>query len=131
MSSFDRQLFRFIKKAKGNADAAFRGVVVELFSSVILDTPVDEGRARANWQVTERAPAEGEVERDDPSGSAAVGAVQKFSYKFGQTIYLTNNLPYIYRLEYEGWSKQAPEGMVRKNMARVESILRKATAGLA
>jgi hypothetical protein len=32
-------------------------------------------------------------------------------FKAGDTIYLTNNLPYIRRLE-EGYSQQAPAGMV-------------------
>ena len=31
----------------------------------------------------------------------------------GQTIFITNSLPYAYRLEYDGWSRQAPAGMVR------------------
>jgi hypothetical protein len=43
--------------------------------------------------------------RDDQTVRVAVGDLY----------YLTNNLPYIERLEY-GWSKQAPGGMVRKNM---------------
>lgn len=36
--------------------------------------------------------------------------------------YLANNVPYIMNLE-EGTSKQAPEGMVRKNMDRVQRMV--------
>ena len=42
----------------------------------------------------------------------------------GNVVYLTNNLPYAQRLEYEGWSKQAPAGMVRVNMARIADIMK-------
>lgn len=42
-------------------------------------------------------------------------------------MYLRNNLPYAYRIEYEGWSKvKAPEGMVRRNVARFRRILNEA-----
>ena len=38
--------------------------------------------------------------------------------------YLSNNLPYIRRLEYEGHSGQAPNGMVRVTMAKADKILK-------
>jgi hypothetical protein len=44
----------------------------------------------------------------------------------GQTIYITNSLPYAYRLEYEGWSKvKTPAGMVRVTLAELNSITNK------
>lgn len=33
-------------------------------------------------------------------------------------IYFGNGKPYASRIEYEGYSKQAPNGMLRKNIAR-------------
>ena len=53
---------------------------------------------------------------------------QSASFGAGKVIYLTNNLPYIYRLEFLGWSQQSPDGMARKNVARIQSIVRKAVA---
>lgn len=44
----------------------------------------------------------------------------------GEVYYLTNNLPYIRRLEYEGWSRQAPSGMVRITVAEFDRRLDKA-----
>lgn len=38
-------------------------------------------------------------------------------------LWLANSLPYAYRVEYEGWSRQAPEGMVRRNVARIKKII--------
>jgi len=38
-------------------------------------------------------------------------------------LWLANSLPYAHRVEYEGWSRQAPEGMVRRNVARIQKII--------
>lgn len=35
----------------------------------------------------------------------------------GYPIWITNSLPYAHRLEYEGWSQQAPAGMARLTIA--------------
>lgn len=40
-----------------------------------------------------------------------------------KTLWLANSLPYAYRIEYEGWSRQAPEGMVRRNVTRIKKII--------
>ena len=57
-----------------------------------------------------------EVEENTPPGA-------------GQVTYLSNTLPYILFLE-EGSSTQAPTGMVRKNVARVQRIVKAAIAKL-
>jgi hypothetical protein len=41
----------------------------------------------------------------------------------GSVTFLCNALPYAERLEYEGWSKQSPAGMVRVSMARIDAIV--------
>jgi hypothetical protein len=47
----------------------------------------------------------------------------------GQTIFITNSLPYAQRLEY-GWSKQAPLGVVRITAVEFQSIARQVGAEL-
>jgi prophage DNA circulation protein len=116
--SFAADLQRYAKKTGASLDETARAVTLEVFTSVIQDTPVDTGRARGNWQFTTVSPATGET---DQSEASAIAAVQP---KAGEVNYLTNNLPYIGRLEYVGWSNQAPNGMVRKNIARVRQIIR-------
>jgi len=39
----------------------------------------------------------------------------------GDIVYLANNLPYAQRLE-DGWSQQAPEGMVKLTVQRFQQI---------
>jgi len=44
-----------------------------------------------------------------------------------KTFYFTNNLPYAFRIEFEGWSKvKAPQGMVRRNAIRWKQIVKRA-----
>jgi len=47
----------------------------------------------------------------------------------GQTIYMTNSLPYAQKLEH-GWSKQAPVGMVKTTVAEFQESVRKAAESL-
>lgn len=73
------------------------------------------GQFRANWNLSIEAVDTSTTEDKDPSGKAAIKRAQGRieSYKLGDRIFITNSLPYAYRLEYEGWSSQAPQGMVR------------------
>lgn len=128
MSTFARQIESFALKVNTATEKVIRAVVIELFSSVIADTPVDTGRARGNWQTRVNTPATDEINRLDPSGFKSMAEARAANFKLGDVVYLTNNLPYINRLEFEGHSKQAPNGMVRKNVARIEGILRKAVS---
>jgi hypothetical protein len=105
-------------------DLLGRKIALELFRRVIYKTPVDSGRARANWQVTIGSAASGTVEIDDTNGTATMTRATAASrgFRAGDIIYLTNNLPYIMKLEEGGYpdgpktvggfSRQAPAGMV-------------------
>lgn len=124
--SFAGDVEAYAKKAGSSLDETSRAIVLELFGSVIKDTPVDTGRAKGNWQTTIGAPASGTVDRLGESEALADVSQQTASFGAGKVIYLSNNLPYIYRLEYDGWSQQAPSGMLRKNVARIQSIVAKA-----
>jgi hypothetical protein len=82
------------------------------------------GRARANWIPTLGTPASEPVERIDKQGSATIALLAGVTadYELGQTIWISNNLQYIQRLN-EGHSTQAPAGFVE--MA-IEAGLREA-----
>lgn len=123
--SFAGDLKDFELKFSDASDDFVQGVEVSLFNAVILDSPVDTGRFRGNWQTTTANPATGIAGGIDPTGAATIAAMTAFveSLKGGRVTFLTNNLPYAQRLEY-GYSGQAPEGMVRKNVARFQSIIK-------
>lgn len=121
--SFSDDVRRFATKTTEAHNKITSVATLELFSGVIKATPVDTGRARGNWQTAPGSPAAGETERLDKSGGEAIAEVEaKTPQGAGQVTYLSNNLPYIMKLE-EGSSKQAPEGMVRKNMDRVQRMV--------
>lgn len=106
-----------------NADRLVRRCALATDAAVVIATPVDTGRARANWQVEIGQAASGVIgdpnnkkETFDKSGQGAISEGRKVieTYKGGgSSINLTNNLPYIERLN-DGWSAQAPAGFVEK-----------------
>lgn len=124
---------------KGDMDAATRRIIeahnkitrtatIDFFSGTINDTPVDTGRARGNWVTSVDNPAQGEIDREDKGGTAAIAeVVAKTPEGAGQETFLSNSLPYIEELEY-GSSQQAPNGMARRNLARVQRIVNQAIA---
>lgn len=124
MSKFTLDVAAFVEKAKKNPETVVRAVSLKLFSAIIKSSPVDTGRFRNNWQTTGQAPATGLIAGVDPTGNKAVNSAATFitNSPVWNTFTLTNNLPYAERLEY-GWSKQAPIGMVRVNIARFNSLL--------
>jgi hypothetical protein len=104
------------------------------------------GRARGNWQTSVGSPAAGVIETVDPTGATAIAGVLANMGGAGKVTWLTNNLPYISVLEFGGYpdpvkrgtrlkdggyeirsvggySRQAPAGMIRINMARVQQIV--------
>lgn len=126
--SFASDVAKYAKLAGASVDETGRAIVLELFGSTIKDTPVKSGRAKGNWQTTIGTPASGTTDRLGEEESLAEVSQQAASFGAGKVIYLTNNLPYIYRLEFLGWSQQSPDGMARKNVARIQSIVRKAVS---
>ena len=99
-------------------------VALAIDSAIVIATPVDEGRARSNWQVNLGTPAQGTREPYFPgeAGSteaqntqAAIDAGKAIinGYKGGTSINITSNLDYIEPLN-KGHSAQAPEGFIEK-----------------
>lgn len=121
--SFSSDVERIAKKMDRDLEEVARAIFIELFSAVIKDTPVLTGRLRGNWQTTKSVEASQIIERTGTGG--AIAEVYNTVNK-PDLYYLTNNLPYAERIEFDGWSKvKAPAGMVRKNLARIKSIVRK------
>lgn len=129
MSGFALDIKNFVEKAKKNPETVARQVSFKLFSAVIKASPVDTGRFRMNWQTAGAVAPSGVIDGTDKGGAAAIGDAA--SYIFAASDWneftLTNNLPYAERLEY-GWSNQAPQGMVRVNIARFNTLLEEEAA---
>ncbi|GAA6162573.1 hypothetical protein NBRC116590_02770 [Pelagimonas sp. KU-00592-HH] len=105
-------------------ELAIRKIALEMFSRVVLRSPVDTGRFRGNWQVAIGSVPTGTLDLDDKSGQATLGKVQAaaLGLQVGDTITLVNNLPYGPRLE-NGHSGQAPNGMVGLTVQEFHSVV--------
>lgn len=129
--AFTLQLQRFVDRAKANAELVVRKAGIEIYSQVVLKSPVDTGRFRANWLIGIGAVGT-TTEATDKSGSSTIarGTQQILQVQLGQSIWISNSLPYARRLEY-GYSRQAPTGMVRTTIAEWNRFLEQAARGMA
>lgn len=122
--TFTVDISKFIDKAKGQEQLVIRKICLELFNKVILKSPVDTGRFRANWNASINYPDKSVSNSLDKTGIGTIAKNNAIISNFSvndNSIYLTNNLPYAYRLEFEGWSKQAPQGMARISVMEIAS----------
>lgn len=126
-NTFELDISKFVAKAKGNIDLVIRKIALDLFTRVIMKTPVKSGRARGNWQVAIESIPSGTLAIDDKAGTATLSKVTAttLGLKAGQTITLVNNLSYARKLEF-GHSKQAPSGMVRTTLQEYGAVVTKA-----
>lgn len=132
MSTFALDLQRFAEKTKEKADLAVGNIVVRIAGRLDQRSPVDTGRFRANWQLGVNSVPVGVIDDLDPSGAATQGRIiATIPEKASGLIYsLVNNLPYANRLE-EGWSKQAPLGLVGLTVIEFRGIIDEAVESLA
>lgn len=115
------------KKARAIDEAASKLAVdtaLTIVGDLAFKTPVDTSQALSNWIVTLETPSSDKIKPHFPGEG---GSSQKSSAgetinqaravltkkKPGQKIYITNNLPYIRRLN-DGYSKQTPAGFVER-----------------
>jgi hypothetical protein len=129
------------RRQKSTIERVVRASTLEVFKRVIMRSPVDTGRFRANWNASYNALDELTTGRKDPDGAATINRANRavLSYPIGGVMYLSNSLPYAVVLEYGlypnppirgsikrrdgetaptvhvtgGYSNQAPQGMVR------------------
>ncbi len=128
----------FARKTLERADRLIRIVGIKTFSAVIRDTPVGDpdlwqstsplkgyvgGRLRGNWRCSLSMPDTSSDQSTDRN--AAYPRVESTCALAdrGSVLWLSNSLPYAYRIEYDGWSSQAPVGMVRRNTTRFQNII--------
>ncbi|MCM8527311.1 MAG: hypothetical protein NE327_12395 [Lentisphaeraceae bacterium] len=138
-----KQAGDFVEKTfQDNAVLYQRDFTVEFGGDVAKDTPVDTGKATANWQGSVNKPNTNSVKKYDqtinagPTKSAINNAVK--NSKYGDVLYVSNGVVgedengnengegYIIGLDNGTGSNQAPQGMVGPNLARAKEISRRA-----
>ena len=131
-------------KTKADSNIRLYAIFFDGGSEIIKETPVDTGRTRNSWFVTQGQPfsmASGRSE--DKSGSGSLSSLNTMpSNVLNNKIYITNNMPNIIPLEFGGYpnpssgtktsggySKQlipfnTPKGWVRSNLIRMANKVR-------
>lgn len=144
--SFSLDISAFVAKAKGNQRQVVQKVFLDVANAVVARTPVGDpdtwarpapkgyvgGRARGSWQYGYNSPTESEPGTIDGSGGAATQRLEAGvrAHDALGVHYITSTVPYMRRLEYEAWSGQAPEGMVRVTIAEYQRYVDDAVKGL-
>ena len=98
------------RRALDEMDVGFRKTCLEASNRVIRGTPVDQGEAKAGWQASIGAPAEGTSGQADPSGSTALAAAAGVAerVKVGDDFHLANSVPHIGVLDDGGFVPADP-----------------------
>lgn len=117
------------KRVESQASIIVKKTALAIDAELVISTPVDTGRARSNWTLTLDNPPPPDETYDaySPGESGSTGAANAQAAmeqartaisdrREGQEVHLSNNLPYIGRLN-EGWSAQAPAGFIERAMA--------------
>lgn len=131
--SFTLDLTRICAKSKVSLDETVNRFVFGMFSRIIMRSPVDTGRFRANWQISFNSISAQQLEQFDQGPVTANGSGQSSTKELvravllganwiGGKAYLVNTMPYGKYLEY-GSSKQAPLGMVRLTVNEYAEVL--------
>lgn len=104
---------------------------VTLTEDVVIDTPLKDGTANSSWNPNRGEPVPGNDQRTDGARypqRAKVEAVAN-SLQPGDVFSVANGAGHIRKLEY-GYSAQAPNGMLRRNLARWQSFVDGAVRGV-
>lgn len=114
------QHLKIINRIKKRQLKLFKKVNLDIAPKIIKDSPIDTRRFVESW-----SSSIGVLLIVDPfEGATAGGSLNPTvrSLRIGDIFYFTNHQPYGPRLEFEGWSMQAPFGFVRINIADWQGI---------
>ena len=130
-----------IERSREGLNRDLRGVFLAGLQNIISETPADTGRTRNNWFNSVGSPSNKSTTLT--SGNTIAKLPKDV---LGKKLFYTNNMPNILTLEYGGFpdpvkngswidgsyqklskggfSKQAPNGMVRVNLIRIKNKIR-------
>ena len=125
LEDFAKRMTRISVQVENGVEQRVRDCADAVARSVIGGTPADTGRARSNWAVQmdeaykglfpARMPGFGGSTAEENAAAAVHAAeaeIKGYDIDKNQSIHITNNLPYIGRLN-DGHSAQAPKEFVR------------------
>jgi len=123
--NFALDLQKWAKGANRSIGEIRRYVLINMGGAIIADTPVATGMLKGNWQTSVGAPKTTEVPLRPANMAVAELVDAAANVRGDQPVYIVNLRPYARAIEY-GHSKKRPKGMVRKNVAAFQRIVRDA-----
>lgn len=121
--SFRDDINKFKDQIKDDVVARVEYLALYVFRGLISKSPVDTGRFRASWTIAEGVPVVNNVTTGGTPENPLPPPEQptSLSLPLFPVVFINNSLPYGERLE-NGYSKQAPAGMVGLTLAEVEAF---------
>lgn len=137
--SWSKQLKQITAKQVDGGEKFLRAAILQAASVAIIRSPVGNpdlwkspppkgyvgGQFRANWRISFGMP---DIKISESTNYASIPMEIKSeleAFKIGDRVVFSNPMPYGPRLEYDGWSTQAPDGMVRPAVKALEKALNK------
>ncbi len=132
-ADFKAPIAEFAKLLNLTQATVVRVIAADLWKMIIERTPVDTGRARASWGLSEGAPISTTPPEGTYSGvSTSVNPTAWAGITGVKPVFIVSNLEYIEPLENGHSQRQAPAGMVRISIAEVSAritlLVKKAAA---
>ena len=142
VGSFSIDVQNFATRSGMRWKTAVKHIVEDIFRQIHLIMPVDTGFARSNWSIGMDVPGDlienpaqhlpyprrlagASFPSHEERGVAAIRALPVTE---GLVCYIYNNTRYIIPLEYGHSREQAPAGMVRVTLARLQAYVAAAAA---
>lgn len=121
--SFRDDINKFKDQIKDDTSLKVERLALEVFDRVLKKSPVRRGRFRASWTIAEGVPVVNNVTTGGTPENPLPPPEQptSLSLPLFPVVFINNSLPYGERLE-NGYSKQAPAGMVGLTLAEVEAF---------
>lgn len=140
MADFMDVINEWVEHTETVMDDILQTIVFKVGESVVRLSPVDTGRFRGNWQLSIDSTPGSSLVRYDKDGQSTINEIASRANSFtaGQVAYIQNHVLYGNDLEYglyngptskvtdEGFSRQAPSGMVRITEMQFDSIVAEA-----
>lgn len=140
MANFMDTINQWVEKTEVRIDDILQTIVIKVGESVVRLSPVDTGLFRGNWQMTIDSGSSSSLLRYDQTGDSTLAAIASIANSFtaGQVAYIQNHVLYGDDLEWglyngptakvtdEGYSRQAPAGMVRVTEGQFLNIVNEA-----
>lgn len=124
--SIQSQLEAIARRAMQDVSKVARTSIIRIGNRVVTASPVDKGAFRNQWNTSISTISYDTSKPDDSNGQGAMTELRETvgDLQLGAVAYFNNPMPYGKRLEYDGWSEQAPNGMVRVNAALWSQIVK-------